>query len=229
MKVLIVGCERSGTSVISNLLSLSSGLSILDDPPESWYYYPLLYQGLSHISPKLLYKLYKYKIVKIPGFATILPYLKKVHLSSYTIVYVIRDPRDVTASILERLSNDYNGLFINISWMSLQPNNLIESLSMRWRQYMIEAEKYSQNNKNIIFVKYEDFQADKLDFMLNLGERLDIKMDKDLISNKLDMQYRKSWSGKISGAKRYTNDLSVKDIQVIENICKNHIEKYYEG
>src|SRR5690606_3456827 len=113
MKLLIVGCERSGTTAIAKLLSKGSKLSLLNDPPESWYIYPLIkIVGIRGFSIKLLFQIWNHKIVKVPGFAAILPELRKVHPKPFKIVYMVRDPRDNFSAIKERLSQDLNGLYL---------------------------------------------------------------------------------------------------------------------
>ena len=87
MKLCVVGCERSGTSAISTLISISSGLSLLDDPPISWYIYPLVHLHGRGFPLKLLINIQRYNIVKIPGFATILTELKKIQFGKFKVIY----------------------------------------------------------------------------------------------------------------------------------------------
>ena len=224
MKVLIVGCERSGTSAISNLLSKTSRLSLLDDPRYSWYLYPLINVNKSFFSWKLIFDINRYDIVKVPGFATILPYLNKRSFQKFKIVYIVRDPRDNVSALKERLNLNFNGLLLNIEWLNAQPKTLVESLALRWKLYLDKALAFQEvYSDRIMFVRYEDFTEDKLATIFNLCQFLNLNFDAKLIQGSLNRQFRKSWSSKIKGKGRYINDLSKEETELIENICCQHM------
>ena len=105
MKLLVFGCERSGTTAIAKLISKGSGASFLNDPEDSWYIYPLVnIIGIRGFTLNLIIRLWKYKVVKIPGFVTILEQLRKVHPFKFKVVYIVREPKDNYAAIKERLN-----------------------------------------------------------------------------------------------------------------------------
>lgn len=227
MIVLIVGCERSGTSAISNLLSIGSRSTLLDDPPESWYYYPMVYFTGRKLPLSFMFKLYKNSIVKIPGFATILPQLKTQYWGSFKIVYVVRDPRNTISSIKERLDQHHNGLYTNVHWLGLKPKDEFESLVQRWKKYVELAIDYSkQNKKQVLFLRYEDFILDKIGTLNKIASFCGITFSESLVIDKLDKQYRKSWSSKIAEEDRYKRDLSELEISIIENQCNRLMKKF---
>lgn len=228
MKLLIVGCERSGTTVISSLISEGSGLSYLNDPPDSWYIYPLVKMvGIKGFTLSLIYRLWKYSIVKIPGFATILSQLKIIHPFGFKVVYIVRDPRDTFAAIKERLELDLNGLYVNIHYLNKKGNSICENIGIKWSTYLKSAKSFEKKYPNdILFIKYEDFLNDKIEVLKTISTFASIKMNYTLIENKIDVQANKSWSSKIKGAKRYLNDLDQSEIDTIERITRKGIEEF---
>ena len=100
LKVLVTGLHRSGTSVVANLIARASRSTLKDDPDEA------IRNDLHTLGEDqlvaLLHSLEPYEIVKAPRLTELLirvqglkPELKTVH--------VVRDPRDVYASILEKV------------------------------------------------------------------------------------------------------------------------------
>ncbi|WP_228851063.1 sulfotransferase family protein [Aegicerativicinus sediminis] len=228
MKLLIVGCERSGTTIISKLLSQGSGANLLNDPIESWYLYPLIRViGIRGFSLSMVFKLWKYKIVKVPGFATILPELRKIHPLPYKIVYIVRDPRDNYSAIKERLSQDLNGLYLNIHYLNKKGKSICENISYRWDSYLQFAMDYSNNYKeDILFVRYEDFLKDKIKILQKIAVFSKLNFNSNMITNDLDKQINKSWSNKIYGAGRYKNELTDDEIETVERITIEKMKRF---
>jgi len=216
---LIVGCERSGTSAISNLLHLATGKSILDDPKEYWLKYPDIYANNGKFSFTQWIKLKINSIVKIPGFATILTNLSKMHFGDFKTYYLIRDPRDNVAALLERVNQGKAELFLNTGWLDINNENIVEKLAMRWRRYLELAMKYQKYDGDIIFIKYEDFFDNKLNTIKTISKQLNFYFDEDKISNGLGNQFRKSWNDRIRGPGRWKTDLYASDVNKINEIC----------
>lgn len=225
MKVLICGCERSGTTIIAKLLAKASDLKLLNDPKESWYIYPLVrVMGIKSMPISFILKLWKSDIVKVPGFATILPELKKINLRNFKVIYLVRDPRDNYAAIKERLAEDLNGLFLNINFLNLKGNSQAENIALRWNSYLDSALSYHQDNGNVYFLKYEDFLDDKMNKINEIAEFCGTRFQSEKIINDLDNQINKSWSDKIYGEGRYKSELEVNEIETIVRITKKNME-----
>ncbi|MBZ9652113.1 sulfotransferase family protein [Psychroflexus montanilacus] len=224
MKILIVGCERSGTTVIAKLLSKSTGLKLLNDPKESWYIYPLVKTiGLKGMPLSFILKLWKHPIVKVPGFATILTHLRKIQINQFKVIYLVRDPRDNYAAIKERLNEDLNGLYININFLNLKGKSQCENVSLRWNSYLNSAMRYNDLYGDVLFVKYEDFLENKLNVLDNISKFCGVKFTSSKIINELDKQSNKSWSKNIKGKDRYLNDLTPDEIEVVTRISKENM------
>lgn len=230
MKVCVVGCERSGTSAISNLLHLGSGWSLLDDYGPAGYAYPAIYTGGAELAPRLWWQLQRHKIVKMPGFASILPYLRRRFPRKFTAVYMLRDPRDNVAAMLERIRDVPFGslthLYLTVEWMGT-PSRIPDEVSLlawRWRRYLEMGMRYQESGGDIQFISYEDFYEDKLTTITELATRLNIPFDTVKVRDRLDVQYRKTWSNTIRGAGRWKEDLSTEEITIVEDICGDLME-----
>ncbi len=221
MKICVVGCERSGTTAISKLLSIGSGLSLLDDPPESWYVYPLIYMTGCGMTLPLWWKLRTYSIVKVPGFATILPYLRTRFVGKFYTIYCVRDPRDVVAAVFERLKNSYSSLFTDVTWMGIRVKNQVEALAWRWRKYLESTMLYEKKYNRVLYIKYENFFVDKLGVLTKCAKETGIQFNPDKAKPYLDIQLNKSWDNEIKGLNRWQSDLTQEYIDLIVEICED--------
>lgn len=229
MKILVVGCERSGTSAISHLISIGSGLRLLDDPPESWYTYPLMYMSGNKVSLKLWLKMRFHEIVKVPGFAVVLPSLDRSFLGKFKVVYCVRDPRDVLASIKERLRQSYSPLLTDVNWLNISVNSLEEAVAWRWRKYLEAAMEFNnskQGKDKVIFIRYEDFNTDKVKNLNFLANSLNIEISSEKLAPFLDKQFKKVWSNKIRGESRWQEDITGSEATLVFDICKQQMNRW---
>jgi hypothetical protein len=228
MKVLIVGCERSGTTAIAKLLSESTGSSLLNDPSDSWYIYPLVNMiGLKGFTLSLINRIWKHDIVKIPGFATILFQVRKIHFKKFKVIYIVRDPLDTVAAIKERLNQDYNGLYLNLHYLNIKGKGELENILSRWAVYLKKALEYKERYPNdLMFLKYEDFVEKKDDTIKLVAEFCKLNYDLNKIEHLKNKQINKSWSKEIKGPGRFKNDLTTEEINYINNAAKELIKEF---
>ena len=226
MRVCIVGCERSGTSAISTLLSIGSGWSFLDDPQESWYIYPLIYTRKSGLPLQLWWKLRTHKIVKVPGFATVLPYLQECHLGDFVACYCLRDPRDTVAALMERLQHGEGRLLTDVSWLDIRVSDCVEALAWRWRKYLECAENYRGLGGRIHFIKYEEFYVDREASLMEIARKVPMPFDRSKTRPFLQQQFRKSWSSEMLGPRRWKRDLQRSAVEKIETICADLMKQW---
>ena len=199
MKLLVVGCERSGTTAIAKLISKGSGASFLNDPEDSWYIYPLVnIIGIRGFTLNLIIRLWKYKVVKIPGFVTILEQLRKVHPFKFKVVYIVREPKDNYAAIKERLNESLNGLYVNIHYLRITGKSIPENIAHRWMTFLECANTYKKSfPEDLIFIKYEDFYKDKLKVLRDISDFAKLDFKEENVIHLIDTQINKGWSTKI--------------------------------
>ncbi len=219
MKVCVTGCERSGTSAVANLLHLGSGWSLLDDPPAAWYVTPLAALTGGGLTPALWWKLRRHRIVKVPCFAAILPYLRRRAVGRFHTIHCVRDPRDNVASLLERFDNGAPGMAFDVHWLRVPAGSLIEALAWRWRKLLEYAEQDRDAGGRVTFVRYEDFCADKLAVVRGLADRCAMPFDASRVAAHLDRQFRKRWADRIAGPQRWRTDLTESQTRTIEDLC----------
>jgi len=241
--LFILGNQKSGTTVIANLLSQATSKSLTND-----------FQ--SAIAHKTLQLELSFKLLSFPNFIHDYKYefskdiIKEPFLSYYIdelinefpnarFILIVRDPYQNIRSILNRLKVPGNLQKINFSnfvelektlpWkLALQSKmlginsiNYIEAMAHRWN-YLINL--YEKNKEKIILVKYEDFVKDKKGFIDNLTHKLgfDIKQD---ISNYVNVQYQPKGNSKVDLDKFFGS----KNSDLISKVCKNNMNKlgYY--
>lgn len=226
MRLCVVGCERSGTSAVASLLHAGSGWSLLDDPPESWYIYPMVYRAGCGIPLCFWWKLRTHRLVKVPGFATILPELERSLVGRFVALYCLRDPRDVIASILERCEQGPGTLFTHVAWLGINVKDPIEALAWRWRKYLECAQSYLRQGGRVRFLKYEDFCQDKVGALKDVALDAGMPFEAAKILSEVDRQFRKGWSNTIAGPGRWRRDLTGQQAKVVTEVCKDWMEEW---
>jgi hypothetical protein len=229
MKLLVVGCQKSGTTAISSLLSLGSGWSLLNDPPESWSLYPRIYQGQAGLGLPLWWKLRRHDIVKQPGFSTILPYLRRQHLGDYSTLYCVRDPRDAAAAVLERLDHanaERVAAYMDVEWLGGKASTPAEGVAWRWRRYLEIAHDYEQAGNPVTYLSYEAFCERKAEALAEAAAGLGMPLDIEKVRPEIDRPFNKRWNNQIAGPGRWKTDLKDEDAEAILRICAEPMARW---
>lgn len=237
--VFIIGNQKSGTTIISKLLSQATGEKLTCD----------FQRAINHstLQLELDFKLldfpkfiqdYNYefskKIIKEP-FLTYYINDLKYQFPKAKFILIIRNPFDNIRSILNRLNipgnidkfnfNEYSEIIKTPVWkLAMQTNmlgitssNYIEAMANRWN-YIVNS--YYQNSERIILIKYEDFIKDKKNCIDILAKKVNLKVKYD-ISKKVNIQYQKKGDRSIN----LVNFFGEENYSKIETICKLNIEK----
>ena len=155
--LLITGINRSGTSVMSNLLAITSGRSILDDP--EW--------AISSPSGCLNYRESKdiwhevgsTSLLKCPRMCEQLPTFLR-DFPSVRVLVMIRDPRDVWASISEKVGLGRPTRMLRNERFGKYSNPLDGFLLQAEHYYDVVLRTQAVNPGRIIIVAYESLYAD---------------------------------------------------------------------
>lgn len=221
VKYLVVGCESSGTTVISHLLfNDGSRRFLLEGAVWAWDLYMSVYQGKSRVRdyPRLQI----YDGIKVPGFAAILDkYIAEFPRAR--IVYIVRDPRDVVSSAYRskhvRTRDELRSIsWVRETWLGIESNDPVERLALRWRRYL----EVSQRVPDVCYVRYEDFCSDKVGTIQRLGAELGVHVDAARVTRLCDIQasHKSVRAYEPRGPDCWRREfVSPADAQLIERVC----------
>ncbi len=228
--ILVIGNQKSGTTVIAALLSDMTGLPVtldlskeIDNPT----YHRVLRNEIPFSEFIRNNKLdFSREIIKEPNMTLLYRKLTQYFPRS-KIVFIIRDPRDNIRSILNRLNIPGNlpnlvkshrveitkawDLIIDLRWLGLQGDNYIEMLTHRWN---LISDVYLNNQEKLILSRYEDFLKDKAGEISRLVKRLGLAQVND-ISDKVDIQFQPPGNRNIDWLEFFGED----NLTRIEGIC----------
>jgi hypothetical protein len=235
--IIMLGNQKSGTTVISALLSMLTGKPATLDIPPLWH----SIEGLITEKQDLANFIKNYSfyfsnpIIKEPWLSFIPDQVRSNYPESRFIL-IMRNPYDNIRSILDRLempghldTNPDNISSLAKGWKEAfkpelyglpQTSGYIEVLCKRWN---LTAEiPMRQNMKDIVIIKYEDFIADKKNAILGLADKIGEKEQYDLC-DEVNRQFQKP------GKKRYvyqTEFFGGDNSETIYNLCKNNMSIY---
>jgi hypothetical protein len=228
---LLVGSESSGTTIIARLLFRGGSLRFFREGKDGnewcWQAYQEIYQGNKTIRDYPHLQLYD--AVKVPGFAAILPHYVK-EFPNVSVICTVRDPRDMVVSACKTWGvKERAGLadikWVTESWLGIDEKDPVARLARRWRIYLEQTRLVP----GVIYVRYEDFCADKVGCILRLAAELNIDVDEariqELCNQQASIPETRDYRPKGPGAWR-EGLLTERDIVVIEEICGELMETW---
>jgi len=228
-KYLVVGCESSGTTPISHLLLRDGKARFLLEGYNTWVWdlYMSVYQGHSRVRDYP--RLQLYDRIKVPGFAAILPQFVE-EFPNTRIVYCLRDPRDVVASAYRTFRVQTREQLRSISWVAetwlgLTEQDPVARLARRWSIYL----EKSQLVPGVVYVRYEDFCADRLGFIKSLTGQLELEIDAEDIRRRCEHQASergvRNYQPKGPGSWR-NGHVTDEDAAIIQEICGPQMKRW---
>jgi len=221
MRTLVTGLHRSGNSVMAHLLSEATGKTLLDDP--RWVIeHPV--SGLAYrVNPKYYQELCEFDIVKAPRMVESLNNLL-VNFPDISIIYMVRDPRDVYASILEKIQAKLP--------TSMLDNKRFGDCKSDWEgvarsfNYYTNSIMYIERNfqNKIYFVDYENFFLNKQIYIEFLSKQLRFSILNSKLELILDKQYntdgKSPFDQAIKGPNRWRRDINQAIAQEIYDLTE---------
>ena len=230
--LIVMGNQKSGTTVVASLLGKASGKTVTIDR-----FYQLKNQieirralfderrtFESFVDANRYY--FSFDVIKDPNFIFLFEDIAGCFPEA-KLIFISRDPRDNIRSILNRLQlpGDLDSLscqerkeipeawnlLINGELPSVEGDTYIENLAYRWN---VSAEKYLTNQSDIELIRYEDFLADKSGSIVELAEKVDLEPTTD-ISKYIDIQYQPRGDRNVS----WLDFFGARNLRKIENIC----------
>lgn len=236
--IFVFGNAKSGTTIISHLISRAAGLSLTSDIiraiPDACLAVQLEHQLLSieSIAKKYRFEFSK-DIIKEPVFT---PYASRFmkHFKHSRAAFVFRDPRDNLRSILQRLKIPGHLDWINPAewpevkktkawkmsllggwWFEPGSNQYIEALAQTWNRNFLE---YRRQAEQYVLIRYEDFVARKSGEIERAIDDLGLRIKYD-ISPEVDKQMQPKGDHTIAIAEFFGES----NLARIESICAEGI------
>ncbi|MFP4007551.1 MAG: sulfotransferase family protein [Spirulinaceae cyanobacterium] len=234
--LLILGHQKSGTTVIAALLGKVAQQAVTIDPFHQIDLNAALRQKLynNDIPLKQIIKQYPYyfstPIIKDPNFTFLYESLKSRFPQSQYL-FVMRDPRDMIRSILNRLqipgnlpqlSPVYQNQLANMSargWDLMLQGQLpqvsgetyIQRLAERW---LICAKTYQKYQQDLQLIRYEDFNQNKVETIQKIAQNLGLPTTGN-ISKDVNKQYQPQGDRTVTWLEFFGQD----NLAQIEAIC----------
>lgn len=229
-KVFIIGKEKSGTTAISTLLSIYSKKSLTMDMPTIWrekekaiFEKKLSFSEYVRDNPKF----FKSKIIKEPALTYFFDQvLTEFPDSKY--VYISRNPLDNIKSIFSRLNikgnissfGDLNFDKIPKDWINvvlgkdfnIKGEDPVSVAADRWN---LAIKTFIKNKNQFIHVKYEDFNKNKVPFIMDLADKIGLE-EKSNIKFKINDNFQTKAT--VKDPKLF---FSEENFNKIQTICKD--------
>ena len=240
--IFILGNEKSGTTVIADLLAKACNYSVTLDIPPIWNPIQLDIHNNKRKLRDLIQKNKYYfgaKVIKEPVLTFEYPQLKSLYPRAKFIL-IVRDPRDNIRSILNRLSIAGNLTAFNLDnllgkqkfkeswttvidnrWLGIEFTHYIESMASRWCHIV---DLYLNNPDDILLMRYEDFTQNKVEYITNFAQRFESEIDKSF-EKFVDIQYQVAGNKNV----QYEEFFGQTNLEKILTICENRMNSLEYG
>lgn len=233
--VFVVGNQRSGTSVIAQLMGEMAGLSTAIDLYDEMIrpsYHEVLAGTLDIASFVQKNRLdFSRDLIKEPNLTFLWPELARCFPRSLA-VFVVRDPRDNIRSILNRLHIpgdlthvDHHAfpavtpawrMILDSAGVALPEGTHIERLAHRWVRM---AGVYRDHEASMALIRYEDFVVDKEGSLRRLVREVGHRPAHD-VSARLDVQFQRPGDRDVSLQEFFGQQ----NLETIEDVCASEME-----
>ncbi len=236
--LVVLGHQKSGTTAIAALIARAAGIEYSNDPlyRADWGEGNLVNQLLSNklklkTAVKKRPQLFCASIIKDPDLSFIPDQVFEVFTRA-RVIYVVRDPRQTIRSIADRLrltiddlsNSDLPQNLPNRHWRLIlegrlphvNGHSIAERLAFRWKDALNTCRNLQ---KNLSFIRYEDFLMNKVAFINNLVYScgLDVRSP---IDQDVDRNFQQPGDSKTNPFKRLGRD----NIEAIEAIVGEYLE-----
>jgi hypothetical protein len=238
-KLVVLGHQKSGTTVIGNLISKATGLSYSNDPTyavkvgdneiiNQFYHSPSSFYSLSRSKKSFFYQ----QIVKDPEFTLNFELVSKLYPNA-DFVFIARSPHQTIRSIFNRLKLDgtldshhvkisemYNGNQLWSFILNGEENDytVVENLARRIEKC---TENYLENKDKMYLVRYEDFVKNKSESIFQIVNNLSLEQKYD-IDSFVDVQYQPKGNVETD----LNNFFGNKNYHKIANLCPKTMKTF---
>lgn len=241
--IIILGHQKSGTTAIAALLGQISGLPVTIDPfhhidLNAHLRQKLFKQELAFDDVLQAHKFYfSTPIIKDPNFTFLYEDVSQ-RFPQATFVQVMRDPRQMIRSVLNRLKLPGNLPALEGNWCKqlqkmpakgwslmlagdlphVEGSNYIERLAHRWNW---ATDTYQAHRDEIILLCYENFVQNKAESIRDLAQQVGLNPIHD-ISAQVNIQYQPRGNYRVNWLEFFGKD----NLQRIETICGTRMQSF---
>lgn len=231
--VLVLGNQKSGTTVIAAALAHCANLTVtLDIRDLDASLLAGLYDG--SVSTSRFVNRYRRSfsrtVIKEPGLTFAYEKLQR-DFPNATFVLIVRDPRDNIRSVLDRLDLPGNasslppGTLNNLNpiWrqvlenrvLGIEADHYVEALAHRWNR---ATNVYLQHPDRIHLVRYEEFCRNEATYIQSLARRLDLPVNQSPTSI-VETQHQPAGNRNVS----WKDFFGPRNLSRIERICSENM------
>lgn len=183
MEILITGMHRSGTSALAHMLARGTKKSLLDDP--EW----AIVQGCTSYRDNQLIKntLVDAEIVKCPRMNERLADIAR-DLEPRHIIVLVRDPRDVWASIMEKVATGRPTRMLNYNRLGVEERG-VSGFSAAYQFYINTTLQVLRSPAiPLRIVWYDVFWKRKLATVGAIADLIGWPLDRQAVADIADLQ-----------------------------------------
>jgi hypothetical protein len=209
MRLLVCGLHRSGTSAVARLLADSCERSFLEDP--DWAMTGHLIDVPRHVD-----ELARWELVKCPRMTEVLPAALSACAEARAAV-LVRDPRDVLCSILEKVRAGMPTRMLEFSRLGVHAGGPV-GFAQAYRVYAdtVLGVLNGADGVRVRLVVYERFCEDKAGAVIAVAGWIGWPCDPSVIASRLHEQLgpvhtKHPADQSVKGPRRFTRELDEAD------------------
>jgi len=225
--ILLTAHPRSGTTAVAALLAKHCGLRAFTQTGRWTLADKEIVASRLTMEEVITRNRYAFSfdIMSAADAGCFLPAMKAA-LPEMRIIVLVRDPRDMVCSVIERINdydvssaeiNDPDYRYLQTDWLGITEEDPLKKLALRWNKWLETAKSVD----GVVYRRYEDFLRNKPDFIAALADELGLPARHDISD---DMNRQMSKHGRdvpIRGAGRWRRMLPAEHARAIEDICKD--------
>lgn len=202
--------------------------------------------GAAERFPKMGWE--QYLVIKEPNGSIGAPLLTEA-LPESRMLFLIRDPRDVCASVLDGAKKG-NWLYMTseegdwprdedgpLSLADTDPDSFVQGRAIHYLRDIGNVKRaYEAHRGRKVMVKYEDLRVDTLDTMKRIYSALEISVDKDELARVVDTHSWENIPEEKKGEGKFVRkatpggwreDLTPGQVEIVERITAPLLEEFY--
>ena len=107
-------------------------------------------------------------------------------------------------------------------WLGIESRDPLERLCLRWRSYL----RSGMQSGDVIFVRYEDFNEDKLNVIRGLARQLGLAFNEQRVNARKELQISRARKYPPRGNGSWKGELNPEQVRTIERLCGEEMVRW---